>query len=94
MDPKITYLYIVRKNSAEADQYECWEDCVAEMPQKFLMGTIRGNLIDNMKNNLINIFKEVTKYQFTESSAVDENMMKEETDDNIEAESGNSLCNF
>lgn len=43
------YLYIARKMHSPIEIFDFYEDAIAELPQKFMFGTIDGNLIDTMK---------------------------------------------
>lgn len=55
------YVYIVRKMHSPIEIFDFYEDAIAELPQKFMFGSIDGNLIDTMKT-LVQDVKKFTYY--------------------------------
>lgn len=52
IDPNLNYVYIIRKSSLDLEVFGNLEDALSEMPQRFVVGSIKGSLIYNMKNIL------------------------------------------
>lgn len=49
LNPDTRYLYVIRRVHTPIDIFDYYEDAVAELPQKFMFGSVDGNIIDTMK---------------------------------------------
>ncbi|XP_064550918.1 dynein axonemal heavy chain 10 [Drosophila montana] len=76
MDPKIRYVYIMRKNAREIPWFTEISKCFAEMPLLFLLGSIRGNLIDSLRDTLKMVYKSAFQFQFREPDTADTQQME------------------
>ncbi|KAH8417458.1 hypothetical protein KR222_000260 [Zaprionus bogoriensis] len=75
MDAKIKYVYILRKNAREIPTFRGPEQCFAEMPLLFLLGSIRGSLIDSLRHDLNTVYKSAFQFQFREPDTTDTQQM-------------------
>ncbi|KAL7729890.1 hypothetical protein ACLKA6_014739 [Drosophila palustris] len=82
-DPKIKYVYILRKNAREIPYFQDVSKCFAEMPLLFLLGSIRGSLIDSLRHDLNVVYKSAFQFQFREPDTADIQQM-----DNNDAQGG------
>ncbi|CAD7085087.1 unnamed protein product [Hermetia illucens] len=65
IDPKIKYIYIVRKNPNDIPLFSNINECFAELPQFFIVGSMKGNLIMTMKS-VVQAYKQAIEFQFRE----------------------------
>ncbi|XP_068158083.1 uncharacterized protein [Drosophila tropicalis] len=75
LDPKIRYVYIVRKNRREIPWFNEIAQCFAEMPLLFVLGTIRGSLIDSLREDLNVVYRSAYQFQFREPATTDTQQM-------------------
>ncbi|KAH8257767.1 hypothetical protein KR038_000855 [Drosophila bunnanda] len=75
LDPKIKYVYITRKNRREIPWFNEVQKCFAEMPLYFLIGTVRGSLINSLRDDLNLVYKKAIQYQFREPATADSQKM-------------------
>ncbi|EDV92648.1 GH18884 [Drosophila grimshawi] len=76
MDPNIRYVYILRKNAKEVPLFKEISHCFAEMPLLFLLGSIRGSLIDSLRHTLQMVYKSAFQFQFREPDTTDTQQME------------------
>ncbi|KAH8382819.1 hypothetical protein KR009_005420 [Drosophila setifemur] len=75
LDPKIKYIYIVRKNRREIPCFSQISNCFAEMPLFFLLGTCRGSLIHSLRDDFNLVYKNAIHFQFREPTTADSQQM-------------------
>ncbi|KAH8358423.1 hypothetical protein KR093_000053 [Drosophila rubida] len=75
LDPKIKYVYILRKNAREIPSFRDAAHCFAEMPLLFLLGSIRGSLIDSLRHDLNLVYRSAFQFQFREPETPDTQQM-------------------
>ncbi|SPP80284.1 dynein heavy chain 10, axonemal [Drosophila guanche] len=75
LDAKIKYVYILRKDRREIPSFNEIANCFAEMPLFFLLGTVRGSLINSLRDDLNLVYKSAIQYQFREPTTTDSQQM-------------------
>ncbi|XP_058981508.1 uncharacterized protein LOC131803810 [Musca domestica] len=70
-DNNIKYVYMIRKEVNGIPFYSDINACFAEMPQYFIFGTVRGELIKSMSQDVEMIFKKAIELQFREPKLIE-----------------------
>ncbi|XP_061396381.1 uncharacterized protein LOC133332012 [Musca vetustissima] len=70
-DNNIKYVYMIRKEVNGIAFYSDINECFAEMSQYFIFGTVRGELIKSMSQDVDMIFKKAIEFQFREPKLIE-----------------------
>ncbi|XP_075151305.1 uncharacterized protein LOC142225437 [Haematobia irritans] len=71
LDNNIKYVYMIRKEVNGIPFYSDISECFAEMPQNFVFGTVRGELIRSMRQDVEMIYKRAIEFQFREPKLIE-----------------------
>lgn len=72
IDSRASYIFIMRNTSAKITDYDTREECQAELPKRFIYGTIKGHAMQTASDLLELIYKEAVEYQFQEPKIMEE----------------------
>lgn len=76
IDPTVNYVYAIRNDPSEVEKLSNLSECYAEMPQRFIFGSIRGSLVQTMKTIVNQVFVDAIEFQFQEPNITEENLFK------------------
>ncbi|GAB0094127.1 Dynein heavy chain [Sergentomyia squamirostris] len=84
-DRTINYVFLIRKNPSPVERFTSVEDCNAEMPLNFIVGSLKGIAFLTMRNLLVNIFHGTANYHFREPALEQRNTIADTSHDDHES---------
>uniref|UniRef100_A0A1A9ZFQ5 Dynein heavy chain tail domain-containing protein n=1 Tax=Glossina pallidipes TaxID=7398 RepID=A0A1A9ZFQ5_GLOPL len=76
VDPTTKFVYFIRKDINGIPFYSDINECFAEMPKRFLLGTVRGSMLKTVGVSLDQIFKPAIRFQFREPKLMEQKRME------------------
>lgn len=56
------------------EQYESLEECIADIPQHILVGSLRGSYVHGLHRSVENVYKDAAQFQFREPARVQDDV--------------------
>lgn len=91
IDPQTTYIYILRNTSSDIENYTTMDECKAELPKRFIFGTLKGHALQRANDLLANIFQEALEFQFHEPRIMEESQIAKNKEKLPDNESSHSI---